>query len=250
MSQWLVIGSLSRVKKGRNRGKVESFELDDPVIGADEKQRITKAARDYFDLAWFYTRSKPVLFITSGLVGTGKTTIARALAKKLGLVVVSSDITRKQLAGIPLSEHRFEEFGSGIYSPQFTYKTYEKMISVAKETLRNDDSVILDASFSKSSERLKAEELARKMGADFVVIECTLNEEIIKERLARRQERCSISDARQNVLKSQKNLFEPLTEISGDHHVVIDTSQPVDRLIEELIEEIESTTLSPPNKRG
>ncbi|MFO7772947.1 MAG: AAA family ATPase [Dehalococcoidia bacterium] len=216
------------------RGKVESFKLDDPSIDVDDKQQIAKAARDYFGLAWFYTRSKPVLFITSGLVGTGKTTLARALAGKLGLVLIDSDVTRKQLAGIPLTEHRFERFGAGIYSPEFTHKTYDEMFNRAEEILSNGDSVILDASFSKAEERLKAKDLAERTGADFVVIECILNEEIVRERLASRQEQRSISDAGEGLLEPQKNLFEPVDEVPDDQHVVVDTSRPVDRLLEEV----------------
>jgi len=216
------------------RGKVESFRLDDPTIDVDEGQQIAETAEDYFDLAWFYTRPKPILFITSGLVGTGKTTVARALARKFGVVVIASDVTRKQLAGIPLTEHRFQKFGAGIYSPEFTQKTYEKMFKRAKDILSGGDSVILDASFSKAKKRLKAKELATKTDADFVVIECTLNEEIIRERLTKRQERRSISDARQDVLQLQKRLFEPLVGVPDEHHVVVDTSQSIDRLLEKI----------------
>lgn len=220
------------------RGKVDSFMLNDPSIAPEEKQQVNRTARDYFDLAWSYTRSKPVLFITSGLVGTGKTTVACALARKLGLVVISSDITRKQLAGILLTENRLDEFGTGIYTPEYTRRTYQKMFSEAKEILVGGDSVILDASFSKAVERLKAEELARKSRADFMVVECILDEEAIRGRLAERERQGSISDAREDVFESQKRLFEPLTEIPNGYHIVVDTSQSVDTLLEEIISEI------------
>jgi len=81
------------------RGKVESFKLDDPHISDEEKVRVLAVARSYFELANSYIKSKPVLFITTGLVGTGKTALAQALAKRLRLVVISSDVTRKNLAG-------------------------------------------------------------------------------------------------------------------------------------------------------
>jgi len=190
--------------------------------------------KGYFDLYPFCTRSKPILLITCGLVGTGKTTLARALAKRLGLVIIDSDATRKQLAGITLTEHRFEKFGAGIYSPAFTRKTYEKMFNDAEEILSTGVSVILDASFSKAEERLRAKELAREAGADFAVIECNLNEKIIKKRLASRDEQPSISDARQALLEPQKESFEPAVEIPDDEHIVVDTSRPVGGLIEEI----------------
>ncbi|MFP3879791.1 MAG: AAA family ATPase [Dehalococcoidia bacterium] len=216
------------------RGKVNSFKLDDAGIEMDEKEHIAKEAEDYFDLSWSYTRAKPVLVITCGLVGTGKSTLARALARKMGLVVIVSDVTRKQLAGIPLTEHRFEDFGAGIYSPEFTRKTYDEMFDRAKDILRSGDSVILDASFGKAERRLKAKDLAERSGADFLVIECTLNEEIVEKRLAHRQEQRSISDARQALVEPLKNVFEPVAEMPDDQHVAVDTSEPIDRLLEEV----------------
>ena len=42
----------------------------------------------------------------------------------------SSDVTRQQLAGIPLTEHRFEEFDTGLYSAEFYRQTYDTMLAI------------------------------------------------------------------------------------------------------------------------
>ena len=59
------------------------------------KSSALAAAKDYFDLAYRYTREKPLLLIIGGLVGTGKTTVAQALSQSLGFTAISSDITGK-----------------------------------------------------------------------------------------------------------------------------------------------------------
>jgi predicted kinase len=41
-----------------------------------------------------------------------------------------SDVTRKQLARIPLTEHRFEEFDTGLYSAEFYRQTYDTMLAI------------------------------------------------------------------------------------------------------------------------
>jgi len=218
------------------RGKVESFKLDDPYIVPTEKKQATEIATSYFDLAHAYTRSRPILFITTGLVGTGKTFLAQALAKRLGLLVISSDITRKQLAGIPVTEHRFEELDTGIYSPEFSKKTYDKMFSKAKDSLCDGGSVIIDASFIKAEQRLKAKGLAEELGADFFIVECSLGEEAIKQRLARRLEEVSTSDGRWEIYQPQKRAFDPVVEVTPANHVIIDTSKPVEENIRQILE--------------
>jgi hypothetical protein len=220
------------------RGKVESFKLDDPYIAPAEKSQTLEIATSYFDLAHAYTRSRPILFITTGLVGTGKTFLAQALAKRLGLVVISSDITRKQLAGIPVTEHRFEELDTGIYSPEFSKKTYDKMFSEAKNFLSDGGSVIIDASFIKAEQRLKAKGLAEELGADFFIVECSLDEETIKQRLARRLEEVSTSDGRWEVYQPQKRAFDPVVEVPPQNHVIIDTSKPVEENIRQILDGI------------
>ena len=181
-------------------------------------------------------KSKPVLFITTGLVGTGKTTLAQALAKRLGLVVISSDITRKQLAGIPVTEHRYEDFNRGIYSPEFSKMTYDKMFTEAKSVLAEGGSVIIDASFIKAEQRLKAKRLAEEMNADFTILECTLNEEIIKQRLAQRLE--SVSDGRWEIYQPQKRQFDPVVEVPPAKHVIIDNSSPIGETIKLILDKI------------
>ena len=220
------------------RGKVESFKTDDPYISETEREKTRTAATGYFDLAEAYTRKKPLLIITVGLVGTGKSTVARALAKRLGLTVISSDITRKKLAGMPPMEHRFEGFSGGIYTPEFTRQTYDTMFAEAKDILASGDSVVLDASFIRSEERLKAKQLAEDINADFLIVETVLPEDIIKERLARRLELGSVSDGRWEIFLPQKQRFEAVNEVAENQHIVVDTSSSIDEYTGGIISKI------------
>ena len=216
------------------RGKVESFQLDDPYIEDTEKSHLLESAGSYFDLADSYIRSRPVLVITTGFVGTGKTALAQALARRLGLVAISSDVTRKRLASIPLTEHHFQEFDTGIYSTEATRKTYDRMFDEAKSILTEGGSVILDASFIKSRERQTAKRLAEEADADFFIVECTLDEAIIRERLDKRMKEGSASDGRWEILEPQKKHFEPITEASPANHIKVNMASPPDKLAKEV----------------
>ncbi|MCD6567429.1 MAG: AAA family ATPase [Dehalococcoidia bacterium] len=216
------------------RGKVESFKLDDSYIPEEEKRTILTTARRYFDLAALYSRTKPLLLMVMGLMGTGKTTVAQSLGYRFGFLVTSSDVVRKHLAGVSPAEHHFEEFHSGIYAEDFSSRTYEEMFREASDALSQGRSVILDASFSRKESRLKARELARDGGADFMVLECVLDEDEIKRRLDKRLEEESASDGRREIFQWQKDEFQPVTEFSPRQHLVIDTSPPRDELEEIL----------------
>ena len=222
------------------RGKVESFKLDDPHIPEEEKEETLSKAIKYFDLAYSYIKDKkPTLFIITGLIGSGKTVLAKAISHRRAMAVISSDDVRKRLANIPPDEHRFEEFDSGIYSSTFSRKTYDEMLRQAKQILKARQSVIIDASFRKAKERRKTMKLAQEMGAAFKVIECVCDEETIKERLSHRFEEASISDGRLEILPQLKEDFEPVSEFDLEDHIVVDSSRPMEETVKELLERIE-----------
>jgi predicted kinase len=216
------------------RGKVESFKIDDSYISEMERKQTAESARSYFDLAYAYTRARPYLFITVGLIGSGKSTLARSIARRLGLTILSSDIVRKQMAGIPVSERRFEPVGQGIYSDDSSRRTYDKLLSDARGILEQGDSVIIDASFTKADERRKARKLADETGVDFFILETSLNEAETRRRLAQRLSHASVSDGRWELYEPQKSKFEPVTE----KHFTIDSAQPLEVQITRVIEKI------------
>jgi len=176
--------------------------------------------------------------ITSGLVGTGKTTLAQALSRNLGFTVISADIVRKKLAGISATEHRFDRFEGGIYAKDFSRKTYKEMFAQARALLSRGQSVILDASFKRKQDRLLAVSLAAEAKADFTVIECTLDEQIIKSRLEQRLKEGSVSDGRWEIYESQKRDFDKIMEFSPQNHIIVDTSRPAGDIITMISERI------------
>ncbi len=210
------------------RGKVESFKLDDPYIPPAEKEAARQTASGYFDLAAFYTRPRPVLFMMAGVTGTGKSWLAGALARRLGLVVISSDMVRKGLAGIPATEHRYDDFDRGIYSADFTQRTYATMVKRARDALRDGASVVLDATFIRRADRLQATALAAETGADFLAVECVVDEETNREWLALRMTTDTASDGRLEILGPQQAQFEPLTEIDESRKITVDSARPLD----------------------
>lgn len=223
------------------RGKVESFQLDDPQMPMEARERAAQRARRYFQLAHSYTRrlKRPTLLITVGLIGTGKSTLARALAHRLGVEVVSSDEVRKRLQGLAPSERQLDAFGRGIYSAGVSRLTYQEMLRQARDALASGRSLLLDASFRRADERARALEEARAMAADFWAIECVAPEASIRERLERRaREWPDASDARWELFPQIKAEFEPLREIPQECHLVVDCSGLVGEALDRVVSAI------------
>ncbi len=220
------------------RGKVACFKLDDPYVSQEHKQEAQYNAESYFDLACSYTNPTPTLFITVGLTGCGKSTMAEELAGRLGLVLLSSDITRKKLANIPLKEHCYNDFNSGIYSAEFSAQTYRALFDEAAKILGEGDSVIIDATFIRSADRKEAKKLAEDMGAKFFIIECTLDEETARNRLNKRMNECSVSDGRWEVYLAQKKNMEPVVEILPQSHIKIDTLKSIEDNVNTILDAI------------
>ena len=130
--------------------------------------------------------SAVALVVLGGLPGTGKTTLAGALAGRLGWTVLSSDRIRKELAGIQPDADGRTAFGTGIYSTSWTARTYAELLRRAGELLARDESVILDASWSSAEMRAAAADVARAHDASLVELRCVASPGLARKRLTAR----------------------------------------------------------------
>ena len=170
-------------------------------------------------------RNRPKLVIICGLMGTGKTTFAKKVAERNRWALISSDVVRKELAGIPATQHEYVGWGEGIYSSEFYEKTYKKMNEIAEQLLRRDRSVVVDGSYGKRSERADTYAVAKATGAEFTCIELVCAEDEIKRRLTTRPDEKSTSDGRWAIFADQKARFENVDDFAEDEHIVVDTSK-------------------------
>src|SRR5438067_12129060 len=88
-----------------------------------------KAAARYFRLALRYAVSgyEPLLLAVIGRVGTGKSTVARALGNVLSWPVFSSDQIGMTLAGVRLSRRSLSNKRAEVYSRQLPTRTYRAL---------------------------------------------------------------------------------------------------------------------------
>lgn len=217
------------------RAKVTSFQLNDPGISQAKKAIAVKTARRYFNLALRYARlleSNPFLVVVLGLPGTGKTYLARHLAERYLAMHLLSDSIRKQLCGIPLSGHRFDGYGRGIYSPDISEKTYEELFRRAEAFLVGGRSVVLDATFLKPENRERCRQLAQRLNVRllFVYVDCP--EKTVISRMRRRASAGSFSDANFEIYRIMKERFVVPKEAAD--LIRIDSRQPVTKSLKQI----------------
>lgn len=215
------------------RAKVACFVAAEPGTDGEKRRRKIEEARSLSRLALSYARAerKPRLVAVGGMIGSGKSSLARELSRRLGFAVVSSDLTRKHLAGLSPRDPAPEE----IYSAEWTARAYAEMRRRAGEALRSGRGAILDATFVKPEGRLAARDLARRHGAPFLFVEARADEATLRERLRRRAAEPSVSDAREELLDRWGNRFEPARELGERESLVVDSARPLERSVEDIL---------------
>lgn len=220
------------------RAKIASLTTDDAGIDDATRTAATRQAYRYLDLARSYLALAPVaprLIITCGLMGTGKSFVAGLLAPRIAAVVLSSDKTRKEMAGIPLDQRSQGGYQQGIYTPAFSSAVYLELLARAGNELRSGCSVIVDASFQRQSDRQLFQQLAESVGAEFAVVATRSDEETVRHRLKERsRQRSALSDGRWEIFPLQKQDFAPLDETAAPT-LVLDTTMGRESLLAALL---------------
>lgn len=166
-----------------------------------------------------------MLILICGLPATGKSTVARRLSKALGAEVLRTDIVRREIIDAPS------------YTEEEKALIYRVVFLMARYLIKNDVNVIIDGTFYRDSLRKQAQEIARKQGKRFFLVETRCPEDIVLKRLEKRKKNLrSPSDADVDVYYKIKGLFEPIEE----DHLIIDTGWNIKEGVKELVKKIKA----------
>jgi aminoglycoside phosphotransferase family enzyme/predicted kinase len=159
-------------------------------------------AEAYLDLALELLTPLPAWLVAiGGLSGTGKSTVAAAVAPALGAApgarLLRSDVLRKRRARMAATERLPPE----AYSVEAAASLYAEMRALAAQTLTAGSSVIVDAVSARPEERAGFEAVARAAGAGFRGLWLEADPAVLAPRLEGR--RNDASDATPAVLQQQ-----------------------------------------------
>lgn len=162
-----------------------------------------------------------MLILIMGLPGTGKTTVARALAGKMKAVHLNSDIVRRELGK------------RGAYRPADKDVVYRELYRRTETGLQGGRDVIVDSTFFKKSIRDPYFRLAERYGVPVQLIVLRAEEETLKERLAKPR---PDSEADFAVYRKIKAAYEapepPFLELHSDRESLEDMLEKVTAAME------------------
>ncbi|MGE5088080.1 MAG: AAA family ATPase [Candidatus Levyibacteriota bacterium] len=173
---------------------------------------------------------RSAIVITCGLSGSGKTTLSQALLERIAAIRVRSDVERKRLSGLPADARTGAGIAAGIYAPDATRATYDRLLDLARVIVDAGWVALVDGAFLARWQRDAFRALADELGVPFVIVEFVASEPTLRRRIeARSVAGRDASDADISVLALQLREHEPLGADERACAVVYDAEQPVER---------------------
>ncbi len=206
------------------RAKVDALAHADTGIGGRDRQAARRGARRHLRLcAWTFVEARPLVVVGCGLPASGKSTVLDALAREAGWPRISTDATRKELAGVAADER----LDPSCYLLEFSDRTYDEVI---RRVVAAPGSAIADGNFPTAARRRAIAEAARAAGRRVAIVEVRVPEAVARDRLRQRAHRGgSISDADESVFDRLRSGF-----VRPDDAVVIDGAAPVEDALDRL----------------
>ena len=214
-----------KVYRAMVRAKVAGLRMSQCADGTPEHQQAIAELVSHVELAHAYLQSDAPapLIITHGLSGSGKSWLSERLLQTLCAVRVRSDVERQRLVDSgELPAH-------ALYSNSGINRTYDALATRARTILECGYPAIVDATFLKHDQRQRFLELARELGAPFVILSLQGPTGILEARIAERQAQANdASEATVDVLRRQQENLEELNAAEGESAIVLNSEAEPD----------------------
>jgi hypothetical protein len=217
------------------RARLQALLADDPRAKTAERASAARQIRRLHQLACATARRPllpPALVALGGLVASGKSTLARALASRLAAPRVVSDHTRDILLGDTLSRKVHEANWAESLAPGFENAVYDAILQRAELVLDSGRSAVLDGCFGSVRHRRAARALAHRHRVPFRFVECRVDAGTAQRRLAERD----VAEPEGHrgwgsIYDALAVRWEPADEIAPEEHVVLDTARPLEESV-------------------
>ena len=209
------------------RAKVAALRMTQQ--GGEERWQSRQTVCDYLALAGRCLQgAQPLIILTHGLSGSGKSWLATRLAPHLGAIHIRSDVERKRLHRLP-PEADSQQAGMFIYDQASSEQTYRRLAELTEQIIGYAYPVIVDATFLQRSQRQRFHTLAQTLGVRLIILHCQAEYSLLEQRIRQRQQTGQdASEAGLTVLQQQEQWQQPLEPEEIAYTVSVDTSQALD----------------------
>ncbi len=174
-------------------------------------------------LAW--RARMPAVIAVCGVAASGKTLLASRLCEVSGLRHLSSDVTRKRLAGLAPTQRAAPEH----YTEEFTRRTYEELGRLAGVEVERRGGAVVDATFHRARHRGSFSAGLGAVTAPVLFARCEAPAGVLLERAASRAAGPPApSDADPAIVERQLAAFEPLDEVAPERQSTVRTTRPLE----------------------
>jgi len=169
-----------------------------------------------------------VIFV-GGLIGTGKTSLARALAEKLGFYYYDVDLVKKEV--YPTDPNYEYNLKNNIpFSDETRIKTFNRVVDDFAKLAKEHKHIVVDETLHKKSLRKILFEGAKKYFGKYIIVWVKADEETIKERLTQNQREGHILKDPFGMYLSFKKHFEDFESVD----IIFENNAPLAKSAEQL----------------
>ncbi|MCW1929699.1 MAG: ATP-binding protein [Candidatus Kerfeldbacteria bacterium] len=175
-----------------------------------------------------------VIFV-AGLIGTGKTSLARALAEKLGIYYYDVDLVKKEV--YPTDPNYEYNLKNNIpFSDETRVKTFHRVVEDFAKLAKKHKHIIVDETLHKKLLRQILFDGAEKYFGTYIIVWVKANEETIKDRLTQNQRKGHILKDPVGMYLAFKKQFENFNTVD----IVFENNTPFPESLENLVKLVQA----------
>ena len=188
------------------------------------------------------TTAQVSLVVIGGTPGTGKSWLAAAVGERTGWTVLRSDVVRQSVTAPDQGARLLDE---GPYAAAVSERVLAAMLTQAQAELCAGRSVVLDATFTTTSWRAAADDLARRTHTGLTVLRTVVPDPVADERLrVRAAVGADASQATAELAPALRARFAAWPEA-----LELDTRRPADELVDHVLAAVDVRRARPLHDR-
>jgi len=182
------------------------------------------------------SRGPRLLVAVGGLVASGKSSIAREVARALGAVHVEADAVRDELLEIEPGQLAHEAAWSDNLAPGVTDRVYAEVLARAARALEGAETAVVDGCFARRAQREAARAVARAADADFLFVDCMATRGVLESRLRARSREAGIAPGAWFALLDRVEArWEPVAELAAAEYLRVDSDRALAPIVGDVL---------------